>query len=364
MISTPTFTANVLRSFRSYLRRETYCRATPNILWIEPTNVCNLRCPMCPTTYLPVGERTGMMDFGLFRNIAREVGQFLPEVKLLQAGEPLLHPRIVDMVALLAEQGVATEIDTNATRMPRDLSRALIRAGLHLVTFSFDGYDKETYESIRRGGTYEKTIDNIRGFLEEKRRLATERPFVRIKSLVQRDERFTREKRRAFIGQFEGLPVDGFDLTPAWDWGNAEVSRDGTFDTGSGFKLAMDEGQRARYHPCQRLWTTMSIRWDGTAVPCCVDFYNDAPLGNVGSGSVLEVWNGPEMQALRRQHIDRLAHLSPLCSRCSMCLSPTVLGVPTYFYGPQTILKRLLGQGRYQKLNDRHRRTAANFLGV
>lgn len=105
------------------------------------------------------------------------------------------------------------------------------------------------------------------------------------------------------------------------------------------------------YHPCQRLWTTMSILWDGTVVPCCGDFYGEYKLGNVNGKSIIEIWNDKPMQLLRIKNINKeVSDISP-CSTCSIFFTPTIFGIPAFFYGMPLILKRILGYKYYQRIN-------------
>ena len=56
----------------------------PDEIIIEPTNVCNLKCPVCPTTF-GMHRKLGFMEFDLFKNIidALESKNFYPKNKFL-----------------------------------------------------------------------------------------------------------------------------------------------------------------------------------------------------------------------------------------------------------------------------------------
>ncbi len=346
-----TFFVNVLNSYYNYLRKRVICKSTPSIFWIEPTNACNLICPMCPTTYASPDTKKGFISFELFKKIIDEISDFVLESKLLQGGEPLLHPQIAEMVEYMKLKGVRTEIDSNGTLLTEKLARNLIEAGLDFISFSFDGYDKETYESIRIKAVFDKTIENILVFLEAKKRLKRKNPYVRIKSIVQKDKRFSEDKKKKFMQRFGGLPVDEFDITEAFNWGNEKVAASKVYSLGKVKKIEINEKNERFYHPCQRLWTTMSILWDGTVVPCCQDFYGEYKLGNINEKSILEIWNDEPIQLLRTKNIKKEVVDLPLCSKCSIFFTPTVFSIPTYFYGFPSLLKRILGYGLYQKLN-------------
>ena len=67
----------------------------PKTINIELTNMCNLRCPVCPTHFAMTRER-GFMDFELFKSIIDEFKNvnLKPGIIMIFAGEPLLHKNV------------------------------------------------------------------------------------------------------------------------------------------------------------------------------------------------------------------------------------------------------------------------------
>ena len=59
------------------------------------------------------------------------------------------------------------------------------------------------------------------------------------------------------------------------------------------------------------------VLWDGTVVPCANHFEKINVLGNLRTQSLIEVWNGPAMQALRRAHMQDQVAAVPVCASCS-----------------------------------------------
>lgn len=340
---------NVFLSFYNYKLKKTNCSSKPVVFWIEPTNACNLKCPMCPSSYSDL--KKGFMDMNLFKKIINEISRFTLSNKLLQRGEPLLHPNVVEMVEYMTRKSLWTEIDTNGTLLTKELAEGLIRAGLKYISFSFDGYDKETYENVRKGANFEKTIENIKKFLEIRERLNKKDIYVRIKSLYQSDDRFCEDKKKKFIELFRGFDIDEFSITPVWNWGNDKVAENAEiFDIKEIYKIRKEDLQSNKFHPCQRLWTTMSIMWDGKVVPCCSFFENDVILGDVNKETILEIWNGDKMREMREMNILKNIENIPQCNTCSIYFTKTFFGIPLYFYGPQDFLKRVIGYKNYRKI--------------
>ena len=60
----------------------------PPILMVEPTNICNLHCPLCLTGNGKLLRPKGMMSLSLFKKICREVQDKIGMLILWSQGEP------------------------------------------------------------------------------------------------------------------------------------------------------------------------------------------------------------------------------------------------------------------------------------
>ena len=91
----------------------------PAYLLVEPTSVCNLRCPMCFQTdkSFTTSGYMGKMSLELFKNITTEADMVgIGALTLASRGEPLLHPDIIDMLEHVKDKFIEKKINTNATR--------------------------------------------------------------------------------------------------------------------------------------------------------------------------------------------------------------------------------------------------------
>src|SRR5262249_51803619 len=139
--------------FWAFRRGKTRLDYYPLRLWIEPTNACNLKCPLCPQSEDDWQAR-GYLDYELFCKIIDEVAGRVYDVNLTHRGESLFNKRIYDMVAYARERGVKVRLHTNATPLNAKNIDLLLGCGLDFLSISFDGYDKEGYEAARLGATY------------------------------------------------------------------------------------------------------------------------------------------------------------------------------------------------------------------
>jgi len=298
---------------RNYKKKATSLPYLPIRLWIEPTSFCNLKCVMCPNKDVDRKDK-GYMTFELFRKIIDEAKDFIHETNLIHRGESLLHPEFFEMVRYAADAGIVTKLHTNGTLVDETKARSLLGSGLDQLTFSFDGYDKATYESIRVSARYERTIGNILGFLRLKKEIGAKKPTT-ILELIDFPDVYKdvgRAEKKKFLGQFDGLPLDRVRVKEMHNWAG---------EIGGGAK-------GRKYSPCTFLWASLIIFWDGAVLPCTQDFFGDLAVGNVKDSTLAGIWNNRRMVELREKAAKGdIADLKP-CSGCDRPWRDMFLGVP------------------------------------
>lgn len=103
--------------------------------WLDVTRKCNLACHGCFLENKPEGHKTlkeVSSDLEVFRSF-RTVDSML-----IAGGEPLLHPEIVEIVAMVARKGLKPIILTNGLALTQELLLELKRAGAVGFVFHVD----------------------------------------------------------------------------------------------------------------------------------------------------------------------------------------------------------------------------------
>jgi sulfatase maturation enzyme AslB (radical SAM superfamily) len=156
----------------------------PTHLDIETSVTCQMRCPMCRRKQMPIDLKHGMMNFSLFRRIIDEsVSRGVYSVKLSWRGEPLLHPKIVQMVKYAKEKGISdVAFLTNGERLTPSLVEGLVDAGLDWISISVDGTG-ETYDRIRWPETSEGIIKKVTMLKKYRDDANRKKPLIRIQTI-------------------------------------------------------------------------------------------------------------------------------------------------------------------------------------
>ena len=295
----------------------------PFYLMIEPTNICNLKCPLCPTGEGTLVRPNGMMKLSTFKKAIDEIGDSLLELNITNYGEPFIHKQLYEMISYVKNKGIKVSVGTNGHYLNNEEGvKRFILSGVDEVYVSLDGTDQEIYSRYRVGGDFKKVVDGLRLLVEMRNKLKRRLPVVEIQFLVMRhnEEQISSIRRLA-----QDIGVDRLILKPVSfnvsEWGNQDVEKR--------FKECMPENESFRLYRmvsgriewkkpienrCDYLWLGLVILWDGTIVPCCIDPRGDLKMGEVTDG-IRNIWNSTKYINLRRQILENKEKI-PLCSHC------------------------------------------------
>jgi MoaA/NifB/PqqE/SkfB family radical SAM enzyme len=156
-------------------------------IYIEPTTACNFNCRICVRNTW-TEKKVGSMAFSTYKRILADLKSVttLREMAFWGIGEPLLHPRIVEMIKLAHALGVKTELITNGVLLTPSMARNLINAGLDTLVVSVDGASSATYEEIRCGGNFEQIHENVMGLRRIQGETGRQNPEIGIEFVVMK----------------------------------------------------------------------------------------------------------------------------------------------------------------------------------
>ncbi len=119
---------------------------------LEVNSACDLDCPICFADSGHQPDGFTLTDEQVERALdafVRAEGE--PEVVMFSGGEPSIHPRILELLALARAKPIRhVVLNTNGIRLARDASFAPALADLDVsIYLQFDGVRRETHERIR-----------------------------------------------------------------------------------------------------------------------------------------------------------------------------------------------------------------------
>ena len=346
---------------------------SPLCIDLELASVCDLACPHCFRQTVATPDK--IMNKKLaFKLIDQAAELKVPSMKFNWRGEPLLNPAIFEIINYAKSSGVLeTIINTNATELDEEASKKIIKSGLDLMIYSFDGGTKSSYEKMRPGrfkeNTFDKVIKNIRKFSEIKNNLKAKFPRTKIQMVLTKD---TRNEQKEFFDLFKDI-VDDVSVKQYSERGGKLKDIDEKLKTDAMKKLKNKQIENAevlfdidntifisqKRLPCEQPFQRLQITYDGKVSMCCYDWGSSHSVGYVdelaiktGSNdlkkifdkakdgakgfelmnlekienfnkpeqvvsSIKEIWHNAHINKVRKKHVEGKIEDVEICKNCS-----------------------------------------------
>jgi len=280
---------------------------------IEPTNICNLKCPLCPSGNGTLKRAKGFMDFSLFKKIIDEIKDHAFMVVLWNQGEPFLNKDFLKMIKYASENGLFTLTSSNLNIMPN--AEDLINSGLDSLIVSLDGTIQDTYNKYRINGELAKVIENTKKIVKARKILKKKNPLIRWQFLVMKHNEHEIDKIKQLAKELE---VDSLELKTVQIYSKDDIQnflpqnpkyrrykiKNEDFELKFGIK-----------NRCRRIWTNAVINWDGEVAICCFDKDIEHRIGNIKDSTLSEIWKNEKIRKIRNQILTDRKSI-PICRNC------------------------------------------------
>lgn len=285
----------------------------PYSLSIEPTNFCNLKCPLCYVGKGKLGRESGFLDIKLYKKIMDQTSPYLFNMLLSIWGEPFLNKNIYEMIEYAKKKKVRLTIMTNGHFFDTDEKvKRLVDSGLDNLLTALDGADQETLIKYRKNANFDKVVDGIKRIVKEKERRNTDLPNIELQFVVMKHNEHQIEKMKQLAKE---LKVDTFVLKTAivtsLEEANSFLPKDKSLTR---YKEGLKR-KRIIKNSCNTLWTDGTIYWDGTMIPCCIDYSAKHPFGNLKDASFKAIWNSNIFINFRKQILKDKGKIA-MCKTC------------------------------------------------
>ncbi|KYG91302.1 radical SAM protein [[Bacillus] sp. KCTC 13219] len=277
-------------------------------VYIEITSVCNLACSFCP----PTARAKGLIKLEQFNKILDEIRPHTKYIYLHVKGEPLLHPRIDQLLDAAHEKGFKVNITTNGTLIKKNFHKLLGKPALRQINFSLHSFDGHEGSENR-----EKYLGDILHFVREVQphnviisyRLwnlqKNEVPDIVARRNRETLEMLEREYHLDYLIEERVEPGKGIKIAR-----NIYLNQDHEFRWPS-LLAPEDDGKGF----CHALRSHAAILVDGTVVPCCLDGEGVIDLGNIHETSFSDIVDSERANRIV-EGFSRREAVEELCKKC------------------------------------------------
>lgn len=265
--------------------------------------VCNAKCPHCPYTNSQIRadyKDKPFMDEDTFKIIADQSGAYSAWIRISGGGEPMLHPKAVELMEYAKKQRAKIGLITNGSRFNEENSRRLLEAQVDMIEFSVDAGDAETYAIVREGLDWDTLVRNVEKMVELRNRLKSSTKIIA--SGVNQKE-VDIEK----VSKFWEPKVDYFQKRKYLTWGINDPNKSADPTP----YLPPEE-----MIPCPFIFERLNIDSRGKVMVCGFDIAAVTNMGNVHEKSIKEIWHSDGFEYYRQKHLEKKAYEISLCKNC------------------------------------------------
>lgn len=265
-------------------------------IYLEISNLCNLKCNFCPGTKRP-GRRLSVKEFSELLPKLRPYTDFL---YFHLMGEPLCHPNLKEFLEIAGEHGFKVILTTNGTLLAKQQEILQSAAALHKVNISL-----HAFESNDLAIPFEQYLDDCFAF--GKAMSGNKIVVYRLWNQGGADElndsilnRMQEFFPNSWVKERQGIRIADrtyIEHGDKFDWPD----------------LSAPEGDSKVF--CYGLRDQLGVLCDGTVVPCCLDHEGDLDLGNLFETDMETILSSPRAKSIYNGFTKREA-MEELCRRC------------------------------------------------
>ncbi len=278
-------------------------------VYLEITNVCNLKCDFCPETK----RKAEFMSETKFKQILDEIKPFTDYIYLHVKGEPLLHPNLGSFLDISFEKGFKVNITTNGTLIDRVADTLITRPAVRQINFSLHSFDGNQNELSK-----DEYMDSILTFSNK---AIVESSIIISLRLWNLDEALlTEDQRKRNLDSIHKIE-ENFRLPYKIQ---SNLSENKALKIGNRVYLNQDyefkwpdlkEEEDFNKGTCFGLRNQVAILVDGTVVPCCLDGEGIINLGNIHENKFSDIINGKRAESIRVGFCNNNV-VEELCRKC------------------------------------------------
>lgn len=291
----------------------------PSSLSIEPTNFCNLRCPLCATGSGLLTRKKCFISKELFEKTVQEMHKTTFFLQFYFQGEPLLHNQILSMIRFAANKKLYTILSTNANTIDQTMALGIVKSGLSRIIISLDASSPENYAKYRVNGNFGSVIQSINNIITAKSIVKSKKPFIELQFLIHKynekeitDAQLLRKELNADSLTLKTIQLlDTNDMATAINYlpNSSKYSR-------YYFSNKTAQIKNKLKNKCSKLWYSSVISCEGSVLPCCFDKDAHYKLGNVSDTAFYKIWKSASYNNFRKNVLKKRKAID-ICQNCT-----------------------------------------------
>ena len=305
----------------------------PRWVQVEPTNLCNQSCEMCPRN-TQLDSPLGKMSLENFKKVYEEI----PTIKDLQLnglGEPLINDDIFEMVKFAKSKGSNVTLTSNCELATKDKAEKLVQSGLDVLKISMDSADPAVYSSIRHGHL-DRALEGVKNIVSSRKNNRSRLPRIWFNSILMESNyeamlEIIKLGSELEIDYVRFKPINVFDVYQDKDlkvpveklFSKIEevITQSKNFPVEHNLELLLHNKDihykpKETICPCFSPWLEVYIQWYGGVRLCCEFYSSKYDLGNLFEKPFREIWNGQSMRLIR-ELFKKCQMNFPVCTNCN-----------------------------------------------
>ena len=265
-------------------------------VYLEISNVCNLKCQFCPGT-----KRTPRaMTEAELASLLPKLQSWTDFLYFHLMGEPLCHPHLETFLRMAEEYGFKVIITTNGSLLAKQQSILLSSAALHKVNISLHAFEANNLEI-----PFEAYLQQCFSFgkAAEGKKLVIYRLWNQGGADKRNEEILSMLEHhfpKPWFTERKGIRIGNrvyLEYGDKFDWPDLS---------------AEDHGTKVF---CYGLRDQIGILCDGTVVPCCLDHDGNLALGNLLESDLQDILESERAMSIYEGFQHRTAS-EELCRKC------------------------------------------------
>ena len=289
-------------------------------VYVEITNICNLRCSFCPET----NRVKRLMSIDEFSYIVSQIKPFTDYIYFHLMGEPFLNTNLNAMLDICGEAGLKVNITTNGTLINKVSDTLLNAPALRKVSFSLHSFEAnyqgikqeeqctENYSSADQIPGLSSYLSPILDFVN----CAAKKGIICELRLWNQNSDSSSLNNAILQAIQERIDTDIDIVTQLSIKPELKLIKNIYVGMGEKFDwpdINIDTISKEGF--CYGLRDQIGILVDGTVVPCCLDSEGTIELGNIFKQPLSDIIASERATAIYEGFSNRMAK-EELCQKC------------------------------------------------